>query len=165
MDPFMKSILRRSPSLRNAMTNLTSCATASGLNAPIPAMAVGTVVEEEVLEHETKPAYEGGSRCASIWIFEVPVQWSRVIAEAPAGCRLRYTLNKLPETALTKTTEAVSLDWFWSMVHLLVVEEIPAATAFERRAIPRHLTLYWRKLAAFAERYSAPWTPRSKERI
>ena len=73
------------------------------LRAPLPAIAPGALVEEEIVSRETgslpgagivERLYFGGS---------VPVQHTRFVLDAPAGLPLRYGLRLLPDLKPAKT--------------------------------------------------------------
>ena len=68
------------------------------MRAPLPAMAPGSLVEQEWVEKETAPIFGAGS--VGRFYFgriNVPVQHSRLVLEAPSSVALRYTMELLPE--------------------------------------------------------------------
>ena len=74
------------------------------MRAPLPAMAPGSVVEQEWVEKETAPIFGAGS--VGRFYFgriNVPVQHSRLVLEAPSSVALRYAAQLLPELQPERT--------------------------------------------------------------
>jgi len=74
------------------------------LRAPLPAMAPGSVVEQEWTEQETAPLFSAGS--VGRYYFgriATPVQHSRLLLEAPSSLPLRYVTQLLPDLHPEKT--------------------------------------------------------------
>ncbi len=67
------------------------------LRAPLPAMAVGVVVEQEITVRDTTPAFGGGA--AHLWVVgrPYPVVLSRLRLDAPVGLALRYRARLLAD--------------------------------------------------------------------
>jgi len=65
--------------------------------APLPAVAPGSVIEEEWAVKETAPRFAAGS-AAGIYLGHIsaPVQHTRLVLEAPSTLPLRYSLFLLP---------------------------------------------------------------------
>ncbi len=67
------------------------------LHAPLPAIAPGSVVEEEYFERETEPFFAPGRVGRAFFGHdEVPVSHSRAVFEAPASLPLRIETRLLP---------------------------------------------------------------------
>jgi transglutaminase-like putative cysteine protease len=67
------------------------------IRAPLPAIAPGAIVEEE-LRTEEKAAFEGAGLVERVYFgSSVPVQHSRLTVEFPAEMPLRYDLHLLPD--------------------------------------------------------------------
>jgi len=67
------------------------------VQAPLPAMAPGSVVEEESVSKESAPFFGAGTVGRSFFGRGVPVQHTRLVLDAPASLPLRYALELLPE--------------------------------------------------------------------
>ncbi|MGA9039904.1 MAG: DUF3857 domain-containing protein [Terriglobales bacterium] len=68
------------------------------LRAPLPAIAPGSVVEEEFVVQETAPFFAAGTvQRIFLGRVSVPVQHSRVVLEAPSSFSLPYTMQLLPD--------------------------------------------------------------------
>jgi transglutaminase-like putative cysteine protease/tetratricopeptide (TPR) repeat protein len=66
--------------------------------APLPAIAPGSVVEEEIAVKESAPLFAAGT-AASFYFgrVQVPVQHTRLVLDAPSSLALRYDLRLLPD--------------------------------------------------------------------
>jgi tetratricopeptide (TPR) repeat protein len=73
------------------------------LRAPLPAVAAGAVVEEEIAVHETAPIFDRGVVHRSYFGKDVPVEKTRLVIEAPASQSLQYLVRLLPSVAPQKT--------------------------------------------------------------
>ncbi|TNF71146.1 MAG: DUF3857 domain-containing protein [Acidobacteria bacterium] len=68
------------------------------LEAPLPGLSVGAVVEEEVTVRETTAYYEPGSVTTEMLMMGAPIYEGRVTVEAPASTKLRYRVQMLEGT-------------------------------------------------------------------
>lgn len=68
------------------------------LRAPLPAVASGSVVEEEESSKETKPIFEAGVVRRYYFGRSVPVQWTRLLLDAPNSLPIRYSSQLMPDT-------------------------------------------------------------------
>jgi hypothetical protein len=73
--------------------------------APFPAVAIGSVVEEEVLTTETAARAAGGILARDYFGRMVPVERSRLMLDAPSSLPLRYRVQLLPELETTRHEE------------------------------------------------------------
>jgi Domain of Unknown Function with PDB structure (DUF3857)/Transglutaminase-like superfamily len=73
--------------------------------APFPAVAIGSVVEEEVLTTESAALPTGGIMARDYFGRTVPVQHSRLTLDAPSSLPLRYHVQLLPELETTRHEE------------------------------------------------------------
>ena len=73
------------------------------LRAPLPAIAPGSVVEQEEVSKERAPLFGAGVVIRSYFGRMVPVQSSKLVLEAPASMPLRYVLQMLPDMKPQKT--------------------------------------------------------------
>jgi tetratricopeptide (TPR) repeat protein len=69
---------------------------------PLPAVAVGSIVEEETLVTEKSAFFAGGGIYRTYFSRGVPVVRSRLVIEAPEGVELKTKTHALPETAVSK---------------------------------------------------------------
>jgi tetratricopeptide (TPR) repeat protein len=67
------------------------------LRAPLPAIAPGSVVEEEQVNTETGPFFGAGVVQRSYFGRSVPVERSKLTLDAPASLPLRYSTQLLPD--------------------------------------------------------------------
>jgi hypothetical protein len=67
------------------------------LRAPLPAVAAGSVVEEEQVSRESAPFFGAGTVVRNYFGRTVPVQHSKLVLEVPASLPLRYSLQLLPD--------------------------------------------------------------------
>jgi len=72
------------------------------LRAPLPAVAAGSVVEEEIEARETAPVFDRGVVGYSYFGQEVPVRQTRVVIEAPTSLPLHYVTRLLPSVTPQK---------------------------------------------------------------
>jgi tetratricopeptide (TPR) repeat protein len=72
---------------------------------PLPAMAVGAVVEEEVLLEDTEPVYPGGAGSRLYVARSIPSLRTRISIEAPVAVKLKYEVRLLPDAKVTKVEE------------------------------------------------------------
>jgi transglutaminase-like putative cysteine protease/tetratricopeptide (TPR) repeat protein len=73
------------------------------LRAPLPAMAPGSIVEEEAVFKDSAPFFGAGVVERNYFGRYVPVQQSKLILDAPASLPLRYSQQLLPEMKPQKT--------------------------------------------------------------
>ena len=73
------------------------------LRAPLPAIAPGSVVEEEDVLKENAPLFGPGVVARDYFGKYVPVQQAKLTLEAPASLPLRYSLQKFPDMKPQKT--------------------------------------------------------------
>ena len=67
------------------------------LRAPLPAVAPGSLVEEELVSTESAPLFSAGTVERVYFGSSVPVQHTRLIVDAPATLPLRYDIRLLPD--------------------------------------------------------------------
>ena len=67
------------------------------LRAPLPAIAPGSVVEEEQVNTETAPFFGAGVVQRSYFGRSVPVERSKLTLDAPASLPLRFSMQLLPD--------------------------------------------------------------------
>ena len=69
---------------------------------PLPAVAVGSIVEEETVVTDKSAFFAGGGIYRTYFSRGVPVVRSRLVIEAPEGIELKTKTHALPETAVSK---------------------------------------------------------------
>jgi transglutaminase-like putative cysteine protease len=67
------------------------------LRAPLPAIAPGSLVEEELVSTESAPLFAAGTVERFYFGSSVPVQHTRLVLDAPAALPLRYDIHLLPD--------------------------------------------------------------------
>jgi tetratricopeptide (TPR) repeat protein len=69
------------------------------LQAPLPAVETGAVVEEESVVEDTAPAFQAGDHNWAIFGYgkRFPVKMSRLILDAPSSLPLHYRAHNLPD--------------------------------------------------------------------
>ena len=67
------------------------------IRAPLPAIAPGSLVEEELVSTESAPFFGAGSVERFYFGSSVPIQHTRLILDAPAALPLRYNIQLLPD--------------------------------------------------------------------
>jgi transglutaminase-like putative cysteine protease len=75
------------------------------VRAPFPAVAIGSVIEEEILTAESPALPAGGIVARDYFGRKVPVQHSRLALDAPSSLTLRYHVQLLPELETTRHEE------------------------------------------------------------
>ena len=73
------------------------------LRAPLPAIAPGSIVEEEEVAKESAPFFGAGVVVRSYFGRRVPVQLSRLTIDAPSSLPMHYTALLLPDVRPNKT--------------------------------------------------------------
>jgi predicted Zn-dependent protease len=67
------------------------------LRAPLPAIAPGSLVEEELVSTESAPFFGAGTVERFYFGSSVPVQHTRLVLDAPAALPLRFDIHLLPD--------------------------------------------------------------------
>jgi transglutaminase-like putative cysteine protease len=124
---------------------------------PLPAVAPGSIVEEEVTVSDTAPLFAAGTARRRIFAWSVPVNKTRVVLIHPVSLPLHYELHLLPEAAIEKSADAGT--------ETITVQQgpLPAYTE-EINHVPADLVLYpeiefstgksWRQVASEYARLS-----------
>jgi transglutaminase-like putative cysteine protease/Flp pilus assembly protein TadD len=73
---------------------------------PLPAIAVGAIVEEEVTIRDTAPYFAGGTVGRRVLARSVPVHKSRVYLSHPESLPFHYALKLLPDANVRKSSES-----------------------------------------------------------
>lgn len=72
---------------------------------PLPAVAPGAIIEEEVVTRDTAPLFAAGTAYRWSLAWNVPVSRTRVILSHPASLPLNYEIHLLPEAKVNKSQE------------------------------------------------------------
>src|SRR5437763_7678749 len=102
---------------------------------PLPAVAPGAIVEEEVVTRDTAPLFAAGTvhRWGLVW--NVPVNKTRLVVSHPASLPLNFETHLLPDANITKATE--------NGVESITLEQGPLpAYAQQTQEIPPDAVLY-----------------------
>ena len=70
---------------------------AKALRGPLPAVASGSIIEEEFVIRDTSPFFDGGVATLVSFELPLPVHRTRLIIDAPASNRPRYVARLLPQ--------------------------------------------------------------------
>jgi tetratricopeptide (TPR) repeat protein/transglutaminase-like putative cysteine protease len=81
------------------------------LEGPLPAVAVGAVIEEEITIRDEKPFFAGGSVFQEFLGRYVPVLHTRVSIDAPQSLPLRHLVQLLPEARVQQSRESGRVRW------------------------------------------------------
>src|SRR5207253_2553967 len=74
------------------------------LGGPLPAIAPGAIVEEEVISRETAPFFAGGIAENVVVAWSAPVHETRIVLVHPESLPLKYALNLLPKAVVSKSS-------------------------------------------------------------
>ncbi len=72
---------------------------------PLPAVAPGSIVEEEVSVRDTAPLFAAGTVRRWIFGWNVPVNKTRVVLIHPVSLPIQYEVHLLPEATVGKSTD------------------------------------------------------------
>jgi tetratricopeptide (TPR) repeat protein len=72
---------------------------------PLPAVATGAIVEEQVVVRDTAPLFAAGTLHRRIFGWNVPVNKTRVVLVHPVSLPLHYELHLLPDAVVAKSTD------------------------------------------------------------
>jgi transglutaminase-like putative cysteine protease/tetratricopeptide (TPR) repeat protein len=72
---------------------------------PLPAIAAGAIVEEEITIRDTSVFFAGGMVERRALVKDIPVTKTRVVISHPESLPLRYVLQLLPSAKVSKATE------------------------------------------------------------
>ena len=72
---------------------------------PLPAVAPGAMVEEEVIIRDTAPLFSAGAVYRWVFGWRVPVNKSRLVLVHPTSLPLKYEIHLLPKANVAKSTE------------------------------------------------------------
>lgn len=71
---------------------------------PFPAVAVGAIVEEEIITRDTAPFFAGGLVQRLNLSRSVPVEKTHIALSYPHSLDLRYAIHEMPNAKITRTT-------------------------------------------------------------
>ncbi len=72
---------------------------------PLPAVAPGAIVEEEIVVRDTAPFFTGGQVERRTLVKGVPVAKTRFVISHPESLPLHYVLQLLPAASVSRSTE------------------------------------------------------------
>ena len=72
---------------------------------PLPAIAIGSIVEEQIITRETAPLFAAGSSYRWNYGWNVPVNKSRFVLTHPVSLPITYRSHMFPEAGITKSTQ------------------------------------------------------------
>lgn len=74
-------------------------------DGPLPAVAVGAIVEEEIITRDTAPFFAAGLVQRLNLSKSVPVEKTRIVLSHPESLPLHYFVHEMPEARVSKTIE------------------------------------------------------------
>ncbi len=81
------------------------------LEGPLPAIAIGAVVEEEITVRDEKPFFAAGSVFREFLGRPVPVQRTRIVIDAPESMPLKRVTQLLPNAQVKETRANGQVRW------------------------------------------------------
>jgi transglutaminase-like putative cysteine protease/tetratricopeptide (TPR) repeat protein len=81
---------------------------------PLPAIAPGAIIEEEIVIRDTAPLFASGTTHRWVFAWAVPVNKTHLVITHPESAPLHYQVHMLPEATVTKSlksgVETITLD-------------------------------------------------------
>src|SRR5262245_34102735 len=130
------------------------------VRAPLPAIAVGSVVETEIVVQEKAPLKAAGKIARSVFQMTEPVQHFRLTLEAPASLPLRYRVDAAPGLAPAHTSANGIERWVFDYGPVEAGEDIPPALPSDVHVRPMVTFSTGTSWQALVEEYSAIVTAR-----
>jgi len=83
-----------------------------GLEGPLPAVAIGAVVEEEITVRDEKPFFPAGEVYREYVGRPVPVLRTRIVIDAPESLPIKHITNLLPNAQIRETRANGRVRWY-----------------------------------------------------
>ena len=123
------------------------------LRGPLPAVAIGSVVDEEIVLKNREPMFAAGvGREIRFGSFSGPVEKTVVTVRAPQAIPLKYVTHLLPKVAVEKTVSGDMVEYRFEQAHLDMLEEADPGLPSDT---PREPNLYFSTGASWAAIASA----------
>ncbi len=106
------------------------------LEGPLPAVAVGSVVEEVVVIRDEKPFFSAGAAYREFVGRPVPVQRTRIVIDAPESLPLRHFAQLLPNARVFESRAGGRVRWTLDHGPLAEAREVAANLPAETPALP-----------------------------
>lgn len=120
------------------------------LKGPLPAMAPGSIVEQETVLKETQLFFEQGKVYKFFFGAGVPVLGTEVVIEAPKRLRVKIKTRDLPALSKKKTSKGGRNRWVYRHAVIEAIDELEQAIPPDTSQLP-HLVFSagrsWNKLA------------------
>ena len=94
------------------------------LEGPLPAVAVGAVIEEEITIRDEKPFFAGGTVFREFVGRYVPVLHTRITIDAPQSLPLRHATQLLPEARVLESRDSGRAHWSLEQATLDEITEV-----------------------------------------
>lgn len=134
------------------------------LGGPLPAVAVGALVEIEEVFEEFRPAFSGGI-VQSVQVGNLaPVENTRIEIEAPSGLPFRYELSELPNAKVERRIDGGHIHISIIQGPLSAAESIPLYTPGDVAVLPELRFSSGESRKDVAARYSAMAEPQIRVR-
>ena len=100
------------------------------LTAPFPALAVGSIVEEDTRTVDSEPYFTGGGVYRNYFQRNVPIVLSQLVVEVPKAAPLLYRMHDMPDAQVKNGTEKGMRTVTFSLSNLkaIVRSDIPLTT-------------------------------------
>ena len=125
------------------------------LRAPLPAIAVGAVVETQIETREKAPLKAAGKIARSIFQLTSPVQHFRLTLEAPESLPMHYRIDAAPGLTPTHVAANGLARWVFEYGPVAGIQEIPAALPSDVHVWPMVTFSTSTSWQAIVEEYSA----------
>ena len=79
---------------------------------PLPASAVGVIVEQETVSRDRQPNFSGGSAYANSFSWNVPFHRGELLIDVPASINFRIKVNALPDAKVKNEIVGDMAVWF-----------------------------------------------------
>jgi tetratricopeptide (TPR) repeat protein len=94
------------------------------IRAPLPALTVGSVVEEEITIEETAPFFDAGVVSRFEFGGALPTRRTRVVVDAPSSLPVRHVVRRLPEVVPKETRREGRTRWTFEAGPIEPIERI-----------------------------------------
>ena len=106
------------------------------VRAPLPAIAVGAVVEYEITVRETAPLLEAGETKRIIIYDEVPIQRFQLSLSATKNIPLQVVSKLVPESAIHRAESATRIEWKCDWGPLELRKDVEQSLPFDMPNFP-----------------------------
>lgn len=120
------------------------------LKGPLPAMAAGSIVEEQTIFKETRLFFDQGKVYRYYFGSNVPVAQTEIVIDAPKSLRLRFKNYNVPELRAQKIRKGGKNRWVYRLGAIEPIDHVEQALPGDVAPVP-HIAFApgrsWQKLA------------------